>query len=318
MATTSNSISVRIITHNIRTIPLLRFPPEKSWDIRRHHIIRQLTTHTRHHPEALICLQEVLCRQLDDILTGLNSNTKDTNLSSSTREDRNDTWKHIGCGRDGNTKGEHSPILFRSDVWDMEWTETNWLCPNSNDRPSRGWDAAYRRILTAAVLRHRASNRRVLASNTHLDHRGRRSRFEGAKLVLHWMQEWLSNSGLGSGVPLEMGFIKGVFLCGDFNTDAHDERDAYGVLTGNGAIFADSRHLLIEDRGQTTCGDGCSFTGFNDNPKDDLLLDYVLLGPKGNGPWEVQVYDILPNKADNGVYISDHRAIVVDTELKGT
>lgn len=318
MTAKSNPLSIRIITHNIRTIPLLRFPPEKSWDVRRHHIIRQLTTHTRHHPKALICLQEVLYRQLEDILNGLNPDKKNAASSSDNGDVNNDLWKHIGYGRDGSTKGEHSPILYRSDVWDVEWSETNWLHPNNDSRPSRGWDAAYRRILTAAVLRHRATNRRVLVSNTHLDHRGRRSRREGAKMILRWVKEWLSNPGLGSGVPQGMGAIEGVIFCGDLNTDAQDEGDAYGVLTGDGAMFADSRGLVIEDRGQTTCGDGYSFTGFNDRPKDVALLDYVLLGPKGNDPWNVRAYEILPNKTDDEVYISDHRAVVVDAELKGT
>lgn len=239
--------------------------------------------------------------------------------SSATSPNTGEKWKHIGCGRDGGNKGEYSPILYRSDIWDAEWTETRWLSPDNYDRPSRGWDAAHRRILAAAVLRHRGSGRRVLAMNTHLDHKGRQSRSESAKLILKWVEQWLSKStGPDSGVCARMDVIEGVFLCGDFNTDAHGQGDAYSTLTAEVAVFADAKGLSSDDSGKTTCGDWYSFTGFNDNPRDDSLLDYVLLGPKNNTPWDVWSYDILPNKEENGVYMSDHRAIVVDVQLRGT
>lgn len=318
MATTSDALRLRIITHNIRTIPLVRFAPEKSWDTRKRYLIHQLITSTHQCPEALICLQEVLHRQLEDILNGLNSNTEEQASSPAAGQSISDRWKHIGCGRDSNNKGEYSPILYRSDIWDVEWTETRWLSPDYYGRPSRGWDAAHRRILTAAVLRHRGSSRRVLALNTHLDHKGRQSRFESAKMVLQWVEKWLSSPSPDAGALAGMGAIEGVFLCGDFNTDAHDEGDAYSALTAEVAVFSDAKSLASGNNGQTTCGDGYSFTGFNDNPKDDALLDYVLLGPKKNTPWDVQNYDILPNKAEEGVCMSDHRAIVVDVQLKAT
>lgn len=319
MATTNDVLRLRIITHNIRTIPLVRFPPEKSWDTRKQPLIRQLTTSTTQCPETLICLQEVLPRQLEDVLDGLNSSKVQQTSSTPTGPNANDRWMHIGCGRDGNNNGEHSPIFYRSEIWDAEWTETRWLSPNNYDKPSRGWDAAHRRILTAAVLRHRGSGRRVLALNTHLDHRGRQSRSESAKMVLQWVEQWLSkNTGPAAGARAGRSAIEGVFLCGDFNTDAHGEGDAYSTLTAEVAVFADAKGLSSDDSGRTTCGDGYSFTGFNDNPKDDALLDYILLGPKNNTPWDVRDYDILPNKTEDGVYISDHRAIVVDAQLKGT
>lgn len=317
MATASDALRLRIITHNIRTIPLVRFPPEKSWDTRKRHLIHQLTTSTTQHPETLTCLQEVLHRQLEDILNGLNSSTTGQASSTASGNNNNGRWKHIGCGRDGNNRGEYSPILYRSDIWDVEWTETRWLCPDYYDRPSRGWDAAHRRILTAAVMRHRGSSRRLLALNTHLDHKGRQSRLESAKMALQWVEKWLSSPGPDAGALAGMGTIEGVFLCGDFNTDAQDQGDAYSTLTAEVAVFSDAKRLASDDSGHTACGDGYSFTGFNDNPKDDALLDYVLLGPKKNNPWDVWNYDILPNKTEEGVYISDHRAVVVDVQLKG-
>jgi hypothetical protein len=40
------------------------------------------------------------------------------------------------------------------------------------------------------------------------------------------------------------------------------------------------------------------------------------LGPRGGSDWEVQGYSVRANKFDDGVYNSDHRAVVVDVVLK--
>ena len=147
--------------------------------------------------------------------------------------------------------------------------------------------------------------------NTHLDNRGKRSRFEGARKVLQWAREWI-------GDPVWQGSIEGFFLCGDFNTDSRDGQDAYGVLTGPDSLFTDSMALSKDEKQLKE--NNFSWTGFNHNPKDDMLIDYILLGPcKGREcPWNVQTYGILPNRSDDGVYSSDHRAVVVDAELTGS
>ncbi|KAB8076413.1 Endonuclease/exonuclease/phosphatase [Aspergillus leporis] len=299
--TTQNTkpIPIRLLTHNIRTIPWFTFPPEKPWNSRKNHIINQLDFNTAHNLEALICLQEVLHCQLTDILKGLNSASPaptDDDGDSSEPE----TWKHIGCGRDGGEKGEYSPILYRPAVWALEWSTTRWLS-ETPDKPSRGWDAAYRRIVTYAVLRHRGDGRKVLSMNCHLDDRGRVSRFESAKLILEWMEEKEKE-------------VDGCFLCGDFNTNSREQDDAYGVLT-RGAML----HTRDCVDGERRYGNVNSWTGFNDTPIDDALLDYVLVGPlKGEHvPWKVRAYGILTNRFDDGIFASDHRAVAADVELVG-
>ncbi|KAF7595107.1 hypothetical protein BBP40_007311 [Aspergillus hancockii] len=306
---TTKPLPIRLITHNIRTIPWFTFPPEKPWNFRKNHIINQLDFNTAHNPEALICLQEVLECQLTDILTGLNSvpaeitplpppanNAPDSESAPPPEE----IWKHIGCGRDGGKKGEYSPILYRPAVWAVDWSTTRWLS-ETPDEPSRGWDAAYRRIATYAVLRHREDGRKVLAMNCHLDDRGQVSRFESAKLILNWMEE------------NEKG-VDGCFICGDFNTNSEGRDDAYGVLT-RGAML----HTRDMVDGERRYGNVNSWTGFNDTPIDDALLDYVLVGPlKGEHvPWKVRAYGILTNRFDDGIFNSDHRAVAADVELVG-
>ncbi|KAE8354641.1 Endonuclease/exonuclease/phosphatase [Aspergillus coremiiformis] len=290
-------IPIRLITYNVRTIPWFTFPPEKPWNIRKSHIINQLDFNTIHNPEAVICLQEVLHSQLTDILTGINT------APDGKSQEGEETWKHIGCGRDGDKKGEYSPILYRTKIWEVEWSTTRWLS-ETPDTPSRGWDAAYRRIVTYGVLRHRGTGRKILAMNTHLDDRGQVARFESAKLILGWMQEVLAKESLD-----------GVFLGGDFNTNSQENNDAFGVLTAG--VMVHTRDLVD---GERRYGNVNSWTGFNDNPIDDALLDYVLVGPrKGDRvPWDIRGYGILTNRFDDGIFSSDHRAVVADVELVGS
>jgi hypothetical protein len=119
----------------------------------------------RPNPEAIICLQEVLHSQLEDIMSSLNdySNTAFgalyhqrqqlrpagvsdqgpdaivTNSSKDDGEEMDDAevgmveWSYIGVGRDdGKQGGEYSPIIYRPHIWKLEHFETVWL----TDTPS--------------------------------------------------------------------------------------------------------------------------------------------------------------------------------------
>ncbi|KAI9929361.1 hypothetical protein ASPWEDRAFT_41412 [Aspergillus wentii DTO 134E9] len=288
---TDNSLTIRILTHNIRTSLTLSLDPKKRWGIRKQYIINQLHFETIHIPEAIICLQEARHGQLQDILNGLNSRSPTV------------SWKSVGCGRDGGEWGEYSPIIYRSSIWDVEWSATKWLS-DTPDKPSYSWGSWYRRIVTSGVLRHKETNRRILAMNTHLDDSSVESRFKGAHLILKWVDEWLKES---------KGEIAGLFLAGDFNTESQDQSDAYGVLTAPNALSDSKAH--VDESHQY--GNKNSWTDFNDDPNEDALYDYILVGPVTDEwtPWNVETYAILPNKFDDGVFSSDHRPVVVDVGL---
>jgi len=75
-------------------------------------------------------------------------------------------------------------------------------------------------------------------------------------------------------------------------------------------------------------GDEITFTGFRpdtDQDADEIgRIDFVWLGPEpavnSQTPdsahrkprWDIQGYSVLPNVFDDGVYCSDHRAVVAD------
>ncbi|KLJ09020.1 hypothetical protein EMPG_15551 [Blastomyces silverae] len=290
-------LPLRILTHNIRYATSAPFRGEKPWKDRKQRLINELHYHSRHNPETFICVQEVLHVQLTDILSGLNPNA----TKGATAE-----WAYIGVGRDdGKQAGEYSPIFYRPAVWELEESNTVWLSETPSV-PSRGWDASSVRIVTIGVFKHLVSRKRVLGMNTHLDDQGSKSRYEAAKLILGLINQYLTKNRLAS------RNINGVFLAGDFNSEENQE--AYSVLTA-----ADSQ--LVDSQKQVDAafryGSENTYTGFGYEDEGPKRIDYVLFGPQRgtNLSWIVDGYAVLPNKFDDGVLNSDHRAVVADAEL---
>lgn len=282
---------IRVLSHNIRYATSSPFKGEKPWSERKQLVLNQHKFATRLNPESFLCLQEVLHNQLEDLLAGLNVDEK--------------LWDYIGVGRDdGKEDGEYSPIFYRPYIWSLKYWTTVWLS-ETPDVPSKGWDAASTRIVTVGIFQHRFSHRTVLAMDTHLDDQGARSRYESARLILREINYYLTESEY-------TGYISGVFLAGDFNSDEHD--DAYLVLTGDDSPLVDSANQ-IDPAAQY--GNHNTYTGFNDEYPPERI-DHVLLGPKHYSsppPWRVSGYGVLENRFDDGVADSDHRVVVADTDL---
>lgn len=236
--------------------------------------------------QAFIGFQEVLHSQLRDILSTLN-----TNLSVSEPE-----WTYIGVGRDdGKEAGEYSPIFYRPSIWTLQEWKTIWLSPTP-DRPSKGWDAGSIRILTVGEFMHRQTGRHVVAMNTHLDNVGSVSRQKSAEIISAEIEGRLSCDA-----------EKALFLTGDFNSEP--DQEAYQYLTRNSSQVFDARDAIPRDeRYGNRIG---SFTGFDG--KQDPLLDHIFVDKKGG--WRPKTYAVLANKFDEGVYYSDHQAVVTDVEL---
>lgn len=278
-------ISMRLLTHNIRYATSSPFTGEKPWADRKQLIINELYFNTLHSPESFICLQEVLHQQLLDVMGGLN-------------ELAPGEWDYIGVGRDdGKEAGEYSPVIFRPSVWKLEKFQTVWLS-QTPDKPSKGWDAASVRILTVGVFQHQQGKRSVVAMSTHLDDQGETSRQESAKLIL----DTISKTALVNGSE-----ALPVLLGGDLNSDRSGS--AYQILTGENSTLEDTDGLAT-----VKYGDMSTFTGFED--KSHTKIDHLFVGPKENKMWDVKTCAVLSNKFEDGVYNSDHRAVVADVVLK--
>lgn len=289
------ALPVRILTHNIRYATKSPFKGEKPWSERKHLIVHELKYNTAHNPEAFICLQEVLHEQLIDILSGLNSTSSSAalrdqpNASREDAENGKDEWAYIGVGRDdGCQAGEYSPIIYRPSIWNLDSWETTWLSPTP-DQPGKGWDAGSIRIVTTGRFTHRASKKRVVGLCTHFDEQGEVSRRESAKIV----------QGLVGDVDGETP----VWLAGDLNSEMDGE--AYGDLNGEQSRLRDSR-----GEAKWRYGNEITCTGFQE--EEMTIIDYVFVSKHG---WSVEGFSVLPNRFEDGVYGSDHRAVVVDAVL---
>jgi len=143
-------------------------------------------------------------------------------------------------------------------------------------------------------------------------------------------------------------YNKLVVVLGDLNSPA--SQDGYQVLTGHRYInaytptqvpiaqttpitFLDSRHALFR-RSSTDIissipfsnslvlgapfGEHSTYTGFSTSSRP-TLIDYILLADNGviqrdecdSAPWRVAKYGVIPNHFEDGVWVSDHRMVVV-------
>ena len=279
-------IPIRVLTHNIRYATTSPVEGEEPWSIRKTYMLNELRFNTAHNPEAFICCQEVLHEQLEDLLEGLNT--------------AGDNWTYIGVGRDdGKEAGEYSPIFYRPTIWQLLNFTTVWMSPTP-DVPSIGWDAGSIRIVTIGKFLHLETQTEILAMNTHLDNVGTVSRLNSAKILAD-RAETFSQPDLP------------VLLTGDFNSETNQE--AYQYITQQ-APFADSydKVPLIDHYGNND-----TFTGFGYDGELPSRIDFIFTryeeGNASNTPWVVQNYAVLQSRFDDGVYNSDHRAVVADLML---
>ena len=293
-------LPVRLLTKNVRYATTAPFEGEEKWDTRKPYLINELRFNTAHCDESFICLQEVLHQQLTDVHRGLNEVG---------------TWDFIGVGReDGHQAGEYSPIFYKPSVWRLESWETMWLS-RTPEKPSKSWDAASTRILTVGVFSHRATKKRVVGMNTHLDDQGSRSRLESAKIIVHQAQKHLSHE---AEKPLP------VFLTGDFNSESNQE--AYLEVTGDGSPMVDIYDVVPKNK---QYGDATTFSGFTSETRRKRI-DFIFLSrriaesmavdsseSRDHLPmWNAEGYAVLHNQFEDGTYNSDHRAVVGDALLR--
>ncbi|KAK0611286.1 endonuclease/exonuclease/phosphatase family protein [Immersiella caudata] len=294
--TTPAPLSLRLVTFNIRYAATSLSTGEKPWTAssctasnpstcRKFLLLNQLDSILATAPSngtTLIGLQEVLSSQLSDIKSHLGS-----------------SWSHIGIGRDdGKTRGEYSPILYRNDLLTLLFSETKWLSPTP-DTPSFGWNAGSRRVVTIGVFESKTTGRRFIHANTHLDNASAQARTEGIKVAM----------GRIEAVQKQWGPV-GVVLTGDFNSAKG--QDAHKVVADGGVM--EELFDLASAEGKVKGTNRATFTGFQSGTL--TFIDFIWVGPKKEKKFTLQRYEIWGNVAQ-GVYFSDHRAVVGDVTLVG-
>ncbi|KAK2602749.1 hypothetical protein N8I77_009256 [Diaporthe amygdali] len=280
----AKTIPLRIITFNVRYATTSPTPHEELWKVRRPKLGTQLRFNTVGR-SAFISFQEALANQVEDI-----------------QEELGPTWAHIGVGRDdGKSAGEFSPVFYKTDTWKCERSQTYWLSPTPEE-PSTGWDAVLPRIVTMGQFEHRENGARVVVLSTHFDHIGLKAREESAKLILKLTDSWVGEfNKSGKGKPP-------VYLGGDFNSTPEDK--AYQTMTAPGTGMTDISTIVPEDR---RYGNVLTYTSFNEPNETPSRIDFLFV--KDTSDIKFLTFGVLANRFDDGVFVSDHRAVVADMEI---
>lgn len=208
----------------------------------------------------------------------------------------------MGVGRDdGDAGGEYNPILYRTDVFDLEYSETKWLSETPDTAGSKSWDSGSNRIVTTAVLVHKATGLRLLAANTHLDNEAPEARANQIGVAIDLVRAVDAAHG-GPGLP--------VTLTGDFNAGQTDA--AYTGLVGEKYV-ADVRSLAAAS-GKTSDSQTATYTGFSNEASGQI--DYIWMGPETGAlaTYTVDGLKVLDNLV-GGVMCSDHKPVVGDLTL---
>ena len=174
--------SLNVASYNIRLHSKVDYKKGDGWKSRRDVLCDLI------HFSAfdIFGAQEVCHDQLEDMLSRLPE------------------YGYIGVGRDdGARKGEYSPVFYRKDRFEVLDSGTFWLS-ETPDEVSYGWDAACRRVCSWGHFKDRVTKKKFWFFNTHMDHKGKAARVEGAKLVL-------------SKIAKMCGAKANVILTGDFN-----------------------------------------------------------------------------------------------------
>lgn len=219
----------------------------------------------------IIGFQEVLHNQLIDLQDCLSG------------------YSYVGVGRaDGKQGGEYSPVFFKRDRFTLIGSGTTWLS-NTPDIPgSVGWDAALERIVSWAKLADKKTGDTMVVMNTHFDHVGQKARENSAILMLDLAEK------LAPGYPL--------IIMGDLNADP--DNPAYKRFISAGLI--DARIVATGFEGQRA-----TYTGFDNDPMNDALIDFILHSPH----FETIDYVVRPLN-NGGQFLSDHLPVVARLAIK--
>ena len=209
---------------------------ENNWDSRKEKVVDLLN----YYEASFIGLQEVQKFQLDFILQNLTH------------------YSFIGLPRDNNDSSEYSCILYNNNQYKLLEQKTLWL----SQTPmiiSKGWDAAFCRIITYGLFRDINTKKEFWIANTHFDHQGRTARIESAKMIIQ-LKDNLKKIK-------EIPFI----LTGDFN--ATPDEESIEILKSN----------LNEGYSTSECkpyGGNSTWNAFDFKKIPDRQIDFIFYDKK--------------------------------------
>jgi endonuclease/exonuclease/phosphatase family metal-dependent hydrolase len=241
-----------------------------SWDNRKDIVINLI----EEYKPDLLGMQEVRGSQLNYLEEHLNQ------------------YGHIGRSRSEDLDDEQSPIFYNKNNFELIASNTYWLS-ETPDIPSKGWDAAFNRIVTWGKFKHKDTGKTFFHFNTHFDHIGQQARLNSVKLLKKKIAEIAEN----------FDYI----VTGDFNFDPSSE--SYKLLTEwdrEGIILADVSQFSEATRAEITG----TFNGFDFERTPTGPIDFILIKPTIS----VNYYNVVDTLI-NGKFPSDHFPVKAELKL---
>jgi len=251
-----------VMTYNIRLD--VSSDGENAWPLRKEY----LTSQIQFYEPDIFGVQEARPNQVIDISNSLPQ------------------YSQVGMGREGQGKGESSNIYYKNELFRILESDTFWLS-ETPDKISKGWDAAYNRVCTYALVKDKKAKKKFWVFNTHLDHVGEEARTKGIELIL---------SKIAS---LNTKNYQVIFM-GDFNSEPDSER-----IIALKKLMNDSRELSETK----PFGPSGTFNGFKHDVPVTRLIDYIFISK--NDKFKVKKYAILSDSKDLK-YPSDHLPVYVN------
>ena len=257
----SNAQTLKVMTYNIRLD--VDVDGENAWPLRKGFFTSQI----QFYGPDIFGIQEAKPNQVVDIETALKQ------------------YNHVGIGRDGVGEGESSNIFYKKTRFILKETNTFWLS-ETPDKVSKGWDAAFNRVCTYALLKDKQTKKNFWVFNTHLDHMGEVAKTKGIQLILSKIDALNTED-----YP--------VIFMGDFNSEPDAER-----IINLKKEMNDTRAVSKNP----PFGPSGTFNDFKHNEPVTKLIDYIFTSK--NNKINVQKYAVLSDSKDLK-YPSDHLPVFV-------
>lgn len=201
-------------------------------------------------------------------------------------------YKAIGLPRENKNNAEYSTIFYNPEILELEKTETFWLSETPDVTGSKSWNTACPRICTVGYFTHKASGKKFIYVNTHLDHKSRLAREKGIELIIKYLKKF----------KLDYPYI----LTGDFN--ARPDSEVYKKISG---FMSDARHISEK----TLPGAKQTYHAYRADPakrRMSVPIDYIFVNDNAVKVKTFQVIDDFKN----GFASSDHFPVAATIVLK--
>ncbi len=188
-------------------------------------------------------------------------------------------YESVGVGReDGKKDGEHMSIFWNKKRLSMKKWGTFWLS-QTPEKPSKGWDAAYFRTATWALMKDKKTGNMFYFVNTHLDNEGAEAQKKGLELIVEKIAEINPK-----GYPM--------VLTGDFNIEPNNP-----ALADLDTKMQSARKIAAKTDNHDT---------YNGWGRGKGVIDYIYI----NGFSSCDEFYTVTKRYNDRKFISDHYPVV--------